>query len=79
MTTNSGVDCITFSPDGNKIISDSDQLVQVWDAKTGELLRELQGHGYQVESVAFSSDGNKIVSGSQDLLVWCGMRRRVSC
>ena len=33
---------VAFSPDGNQIVSGSDNwLVQVWDAKTGEQLRKL--------------------------------------
>jgi WD40 repeat protein len=42
----------------------------VWDAKTGEQLRELQGHTDAINSVAFSPDGNQIVSGSSDQSVW---------
>ena len=50
----------------------NDKLVRVWYAKTGDLVRELQGHASQVTSVAFSSDGNRIVSGSDDetVRVW---------
>jgi WD40 repeat protein len=46
--------------------------VWVWDANTGEQLRELQGHTGSVNSIAFSPDGNKIVSGSFDhsVRVW---------
>jgi WD40 repeat protein len=49
-----------------------DKSVRVWDAKTGEQLRELQGHTDNVTSVAFSPDGNRIVSGSWDksVRVW---------
>ena len=46
--------------------------MRVWDAKTGELLRELQGHTHVVISVAFSPDSNRIVCGSWDksVQVW---------
>ena len=47
-----------------------DQSVQVWNAKTGEQLKKLQGHTLGVYSVAFSPDGNQIVSGSSDQSVW---------
>jgi len=73
ISTTHSVTCIAFSPDGNQIISSfKDKSVQMWDAKTGKQLRELQGHTCEVSSVAFSSDGNQIVSGSEDksVRVW---------
>ena len=41
-------------------------------SKTGNQLRELQGHSSVVTSVAFSPDGNQIISGSEDqsVRVW---------
>ena len=71
--TNSPIKCIALSENGDFIASGSwDKSVQVWDAKTGEQLRELKGHTNQVTSVAFSPDGNQIVSGSwdQSVRVW---------
>ena len=73
MTTNSLITCIALSENGDFIVSGSgDQSVRVWDAKTGDQLRELQGHTGFVTSVAFSPDGNQIVSGSRDqsVRVW---------
>ena len=64
------VKSIAFSPDGNRIVTGSDdRSVLVWDAKTGEQLRQLQGHTREVASVAISPDGNRIVSGSYDEMV----------
>ena len=63
----------SFSPDGNTIVSASDdQTLKVWDAKTGEELRTLNGHSSSVLSASFSPDGNTIVSASDDqtLKVW---------
>ena len=67
------VTSVSFSIDGMRIVSGSwDRSVRVWDTKTGEQLRELQGHTGWVNSVSFSSDGNRIVSGSDDksVRVW---------
>ena len=67
MTANGRVTCIALSRNGNLVVSGSDDLLlQVWDAKTGEQLMELQGHTSRINSVAFSFDGNQIVSGSDD-------------
>jgi len=71
ISTAHSVICIAFSPDGNQIVSGSeDKSVQVWDAKTGKQLRELQGHTGKVNSVTFSPDGSQIISGSHDRSVW---------
>ena len=63
----------TFSPDGKRIVSASDdETVKVWDAQTGECIRTLKGHKYCVWSAAFSPDGSRIVSASHDetLRIW---------
>ena len=73
MTVNDIIISIALSQNGDLIVSGCfDHSVRVWDAKKGELLRELQGHTGQVYSVAFSLDSNKIVSGSwdQSVRVW---------
>ena len=71
INTNGEVSCIALSRNGDLIVSGSnDESVWVWDAKTGEQLRELQGHTDYVKSVAFLPDGNQIVSGSNDKSVW---------
>jgi len=44
-----------------------DNIIQLWDAETGERLQPpLEGHEGMVWAVAFSSDGKHIVSGSDD-------------
>ncbi|KAF7972469.1 hypothetical protein HWV62_17886 [Athelia sp. TMB] len=65
------VQCVSFSPDGSRIVSGSDDgAVRVWDALSGQLaLPPLQGHKDRVTSVCFSLDGSRIVSGSVDKTV----------
>ena len=60
------VNSISFSPDGSRLASGSDRIVQIWNMATGELEDELEGHTHLVESVAFSHNGQFIVSGSWD-------------
>jgi len=60
----------TFSPDGQRIVSGSnDKTVRIWDASTGEELMILGGHKSEVTSVIYSPDGKRIASGSKDKTV----------
>jgi hypothetical protein len=63
------VNCVTFSPDGSRIVTGSgslDRSVRVWDAGTGAALAELTGHAGAVTSVAFSPDGARLLTASED-------------
>jgi WD40 repeat protein len=61
---------VTFSPDGQHIVSgSSDNLVKVWSVSARKEVASLAGHTNFVSSVAFSPDGQYIVSGSGDDLV----------
>ncbi|KAF7363120.1 WD40 repeat-like protein [Mycena venus] len=65
---------VSWSQDGRHITSGAyDSNVRIWDAYTGELVREpLKGHSERVNSVAFSPDCLRIVSASNDktLRIW---------
>ena len=43
-----------------------DHTIKLWNLKTGQLIRTLEGHSAQVLSVAISPDGQTLVSGSKD-------------
>jgi WD40 repeat protein len=62
------VKSVAFSPDGQHIVSGSDdRTIRVWNAMTGETAAgRFAGHTSRVNSVAFSPDGQHIVSGSLD-------------
>ncbi len=67
------VSSVAFSPDDALIASGSrDGVLRLWDAESGALLRELEGHTESVESVAFSNDGTLIASGGTDdtVILW---------
>ncbi|KAJ3018599.1 general transcription repressor [Thoreauomyces humboldtii] len=70
----SGVTSVAVSPmDGRCVATGSlDEMVRVWDLRTGQLLERFEGHKNSVYSVAFSPDGRSIVSGSLDktLKIW---------
>ncbi|KAJ6558348.1 hypothetical protein B0H19DRAFT_1261874 [Mycena capillaripes] len=65
---------VSWSQDGRHIACGAyDSKVRIWDAFTGELVREpLKGHSERVNSVAFSPDCLRIVSASNDktICIW---------
>ena len=57
----SSVSSVTFSPDGNTLVSaSSDNTLILWDVATGNVLTELNGS----DDIAFSPDGNTLASAS---------------
>ena len=68
-----GVNGCAVSPDGNWIVSASDdKTLKVWDASSGKEQLTLHGHIGPIWSCAVSPDGNWIVSASLDhtLKIW---------
>ncbi|CAN7761319.1 DUF4365 domain-containing protein [Cupriavidus necator] len=52
---------------GHRLISASaDQTIRVWDLRTGQCLRVLEGHTAEVRSLSLSAKGNLLLSGSGD-------------
>jgi WD40 repeat protein len=64
---------IAYSPDGKLVASGGwDNLVRLWEAKTGKEVRRLEGHAKPIYGVAFSPDGKLLVSNGQEntIRVW---------
>jgi WD40 repeat protein len=69
------VGSMAFSPDGSLIASGGiydDSLVRLWDARSGALLRTLEGHRSGVSELQFSPDSRMLASASYDgtLRLW---------
>ncbi|KAF5340657.1 hypothetical protein D9611_007285 [Ephemerocybe angulata] len=61
---------VAFSMDGTRIVSGlADGTARVWDASTGSVLMNLEGHTAMVKSIAISPDGKKVVTGAYDRTV----------
>src|SRR3954452_20467264 len=61
---------LAYSPDGKYIASAGwDNLVRLWDAKTGKEVRRFEGHKGPVYGVTFSPDGKRLVSNGQELTI----------
>jgi WD40 repeat protein len=49
--------------------------IQIWDARTGKHLRELEGHEWPIRALAISPDGKTLVSSSFDVSEGTGITR----
>jgi WD40 repeat protein len=78
---------VAFSPDGTRLATAGGRAslvgipgevktwegeIKVWDARTGQEIGVLNGHGAGVTAVAFSPDGRRLASASHDhaIKVW---------
>ena len=70
-----GISTLDISPDGRLLASSSafaDKTIHIWDAATGERLKQLDGHTAWVCELAFTRDGRRLVSaaGDQTIRFW---------
>lgn len=71
--TLTGTDPIAISPNGRILASDGGYgKINLWNLRTGQLLRTLSGHTESVMSVTFSSDSQTLVSSGSDrkIRIW---------
>ena len=73
------IGCVRFSPDGRQVVTgDSDGVVKVWNAMTGELQKKIDSRGKGpwveggIKQAALSPDGQFLALGQQEgwLLLW---------
>ncbi|KAG6541678.1 hypothetical protein Mapa_016943 [Marchantia paleacea] len=60
------VKSVDWHPQKSLLVSAKDNLVKLWDAKTGKELSTLHGHKNTVLSVKWNSNGNWVITASRD-------------
>ncbi|KAJ7592961.1 WD40-repeat-containing domain protein [Mycena floridula] len=55
---------LVFSPDGNRIVSGSDDEIQIWDVKSCALVLRFREYTVWISSVDWSPDGKWVIWGS---------------
>jgi WD40 repeat protein/tetratricopeptide (TPR) repeat protein/serine/threonine protein kinase len=71
LTIPGGAVRVALSPDGSRIASTTWGAIKLWDANTGDLLRELPTEG-DARGLAFSPDGKRVACGLENrrVLAW---------
>lgn len=71
--------CAAPSPDSRYIASgDSDRVIRIWRADTGERLFSYRGHHDHLKTIAWSPDGTRIASAAgREVYVWQAMGKDV--
>jgi WD40 repeat protein/pSer/pThr/pTyr-binding forkhead associated (FHA) protein len=68
----SWLESVALDPREQILAAGGDSIIRLWDARTGQSLRELKGHHHRILSVAFSPDGQRLASASYDrtIKIW---------
>jgi WD40 repeat protein len=72
LSTEAIVRALAPSPDGKRLASAEDAVVQLWDVATGKSMMKLTGATESLLCIAFSPDGMRIAAGGYDskLYTW---------
>jgi WD40 repeat protein len=62
---------LAFSPDGTLLAAAQGKTIRIWEAATGQEVRQLEGHLQTVADVAFAPDGRAVAScDSGNIWLW---------
>lgn len=64
--TNDLVSSVSWSRNGDQLVSAGRELLGIWNAEDGQLLQSLDGHGGEVVSVAWSPKDKMVAAASWD-------------
>ena len=61
---------VSFAPDGQTLATGGeDNVIRLWNVKTGGLAKELRGHASHVRDCTYSADGNWLLSAGRDEVI----------
>ena len=80
----SNLSCVVVSPDGSRLVLESDQHMSLWKLPEREMLGVFEGPVKNINELAFSADGAKLACGAgrhgeilpSDVVVWDVATRR---
>lgn len=66
------VNSLAWSPDDETLLTCSDQVIKMWNAKTGVPMKDLKGHTEIVTAVEWLHDGSGFISAGMDsrIIFW---------
>ncbi|KAF9558038.1 WD40 repeat-like protein [Agrocybe pediades] len=66
------VGCVSWSLDDSILLTSTDHVIKMWNAKTGTCIRTLEEHSDTVTAISWLPDGTGFISGGLDrrVIIW---------